>query len=173
MTPDEVALLKHAGQVLVENFSTLVASFKLMIGCLINNTDLELLERFEVADSSIQPLILAQIWINSNGNGLIFIFGDGIVVWQAWAGWSDQRSVIILPALTLLAAFGMGLCFLNVLLIYVNYQATVLTHRKFMKDTVGVGTSAAGKVLMFLTESDIVYVIFQCSREPDISAEDE
>ncbi|KAJ7600233.1 hypothetical protein C8J56DRAFT_909736 [Mycena floridula] len=30
-----------------------------------------------------------------------------------------------------------------------------------MKDTLGVGTSAAGKVLMFLTESGIVYVIFQ------------
>ncbi|KAJ7585904.1 hypothetical protein C8J56DRAFT_945763 [Mycena floridula] len=83
--------------------------FKLMIGCLINNTDLELLEKIKVADSSIQPLILAQRWIAGNGNGLTFIFGDGIVVWRAWAVWSDQQSVIILPVLTLLATFGMGL----------------------------------------------------------------
>ncbi|KAJ7585836.1 hypothetical protein C8J56DRAFT_1052189 [Mycena floridula] len=190
-------------------FCLYVASgFKLMIGALINNTDLELLERFEVADSSIQPLNLAQEWISGSGYGLIFVFGDGIVVWRAWAVWSDQQSVIILPALTLLATFGLGLCFLNVLLIYINYQATFLTvcsmqtiastvpgivsgaigalltvasalsiatnliavlligfkayqHWKFMKDTVGVGTSAAVKVLMFLTESGIVYVLFQ------------
>ncbi|KAJ7588634.1 hypothetical protein C8J56DRAFT_939746, partial [Mycena floridula] len=87
-------------------------AFKLMIGALIDNTDLELLERFEVADSSIQPLQLAERWIGGSGNGLIFIFGDGIVVWRAWAVWSDQRSVIILPTLTLLATFGMGFCFL-------------------------------------------------------------
>ncbi|KAJ7600232.1 hypothetical protein C8J56DRAFT_909735, partial [Mycena floridula] len=165
MTPDEVALLKKAGQAFVVNFATMISltfcygfyfllasltlhtllakhskttatwilctmlailfsitttmfclyvagGFKLMIGALINNTDLELSERFEVADSSILRLNLAQTWIGGNGIGLIFIFGDGIVVWRAWAVWSDQQSVIILPALTLLATFGMGLCFL-------------------------------------------------------------
>ncbi|KAJ7588630.1 hypothetical protein C8J56DRAFT_889397 [Mycena floridula] len=79
--------------------------FKQMIGCLIDNTDLELLERFEVADSSIQPLHLALSWLSGNGNELMFIFGDGIVVWRVWAVWSDRQSVIILPALTLLATF--------------------------------------------------------------------
>ncbi|KAJ7574941.1 hypothetical protein C8J56DRAFT_901873 [Mycena floridula] len=34
-------------------------------------------------------------------------------------------------------------------------------HRKFMRDTIGQGKSAAGKVLMFLTESGIVYIVFQ------------
>ncbi|KAJ7585855.1 hypothetical protein C8J56DRAFT_945725 [Mycena floridula] len=81
------------------------SSFKLMIGALINNTDLELLERFQIADSSIEPLNLAQEWISGNGSGLLFIFGDGIVVWRAWAVWSDQQGVIILPVLTLLATF--------------------------------------------------------------------
>ncbi|KAJ7588610.1 hypothetical protein C8J56DRAFT_939699 [Mycena floridula] len=79
--------------------------FKLMIGALIDNTDLELVERLEVADSGILRLNLAQIWINGNGSGFAFICSDGIVVWRAWAVWSDQQSVIILPALTLLATF--------------------------------------------------------------------
>ncbi|KAJ7588598.1 hypothetical protein C8J56DRAFT_939675 [Mycena floridula] len=83
--------------------------FKLMIGALINNTELELAEKFEVVDSSILPLHLALKWIGGNGSGLIFVFGDGIVVWRAWAVWSDQRSVIILPALTLLATFATSL----------------------------------------------------------------
>ncbi|KAJ7574684.1 hypothetical protein C8J56DRAFT_970687 [Mycena floridula] len=173
MTPDEVALLKHAGQVLVRAFSAMyttglyfllasltlhtlfakaskttatwvlcsmlailfsitttyfclyvAASFKLMIGALIDNTDLELLGRLEVANSSILRLNLAQQWINGAGNGLLFIFGDGIVVWRAWAVWSDQRSVIILPALTLLATFGMRLCFWNTI---ESIDATVLS----------------------------------------------
>ncbi|KAJ7585868.1 hypothetical protein C8J56DRAFT_1086013 [Mycena floridula] len=236
MTPHEVALLKNAGQVFVQSFSTMVAlsfcygfyfllasltlhtllakhskttatwilctmlailfsltttycclyvaaSFKLMIGALIDNTELELLERFEVADSSILTLNLAQIWISGNGNGLMFIFSDGIVVWRAWAVWSDQRGVIILPALTLLATF---VCVLqtiestafsgtiaalltatSALSIATNLIAVLLIglkayqHWKFMKDTLGVGNSASGKVLMFLTESGVVYVIFQ------------
>ncbi|KAJ7585875.1 hypothetical protein C8J56DRAFT_891737 [Mycena floridula] len=167
------------------------AGFKLMIGALIDNTDLELVEKFEVADSSIQTLELALDWINGNGNGLTFIFGDGIVVWRAWAVWSNQQSVIILPALTLLATFATSLtvCVIqtiesnvsdifggtiaalanagSALSIATNLIAVLLIgfkayqHWKFMKDTVGVGTSAAGRVLMLLTESGIVYVIFQ------------
>ncbi|KAJ7588593.1 hypothetical protein C8J56DRAFT_1049509 [Mycena floridula] len=181
--------------------------FQLLIQ-ITSPADLELLERFEVANSSILSLNLALRWTSGNGYGSMFIFGDGIVVWRAWAVWSNQQSVIILPALTLLATIGVELCFLNVLLIYFNYQATFLAacvlqtiesdfsnivsgtiaalltaasalsiatnliavlligfksyqHWKFMKDTVGVDTSAAGKVLMFLTESGIVYIIFQ------------
>ncbi|KAJ7588590.1 hypothetical protein C8J56DRAFT_939666 [Mycena floridula] len=168
MTPDEVALLKHAGEVFVANFSRMVGlyflpafltlhtllaktpatwilctmlaflfsitttylclyvaiSFKLMIGCLIDNIDLELLERFEVADSSNLRLYLAldsAFALQPLPPRSRFIFGDGIVVWRAWAVWSDQQSVIILSALTSMATFGMGLCFLNVLLIYFNY----------------------------------------------------
>ncbi|KAJ7588637.1 hypothetical protein C8J56DRAFT_1049553 [Mycena floridula] len=165
--------------------------FKQMIGCLINNTDLGLLERFEVADTNVLQLILAQRWISSNGNGLTFIFGDGIVVWRAWAVWFDQQSVIILPALTLLATFATvrTVCLIqtiesttssilsgtigaltvaaSVLSIATNLIAVLLIgfkayqHWKFMKDTLGVGTSVAGKVLMILTESGTVYVIFQ------------
>ncbi|KAJ7588614.1 hypothetical protein C8J56DRAFT_1049531 [Mycena floridula] len=161
-------------------------AFKLMIGALIDNTDLELLERLEVAGSSILKLTLAGTWISGNGYGLLFICGDGIVVWRAWAVWSGQQSVIILPALTLLATF---VCVIqtieltasnivygtigtlanaaSALSIATNLIAVLLIgfkayqHWKFMKDTLGVGTSATGKVLMFLTESGIVYVIFQ------------
>ncbi|KAJ7588603.1 hypothetical protein C8J56DRAFT_889372 [Mycena floridula] len=169
----------------------IAAGFKLMIEALIDNTDLELLEKFEVANTSIEPLQLAQEWISGNGSGLLFVCGDGIVVWRAWAVWSDQQSVIILPALTLLATFvcviqtiastathllsgtiGALTTAASVLSITTNLIAVLLIgfkaylirfsqHWKFMKDTVGVGTSAAGKVLMFLTESGIVYVIFQ------------
>ncbi|KAJ7585840.1 hypothetical protein C8J56DRAFT_1085982 [Mycena floridula] len=243
MTPDEVALLKNAGQALVEGFSIIVVltfcyglyfllafltlhtllvkqkttatwvlcimlailfsitttyfglyvttGFKLMIGALIDNTDLELSERLEIANSSVQPLYVAQNWLIGNGNGLLTIFGDSIVVWRAWAVWSDHQSVIILPALTLLATFATFItqCSMQtiesnasdfvsgeiaalaiaatVLSIATNLLAVLLIglkayqHWKFMKDIVGVGTSAAGKVLMFLTESGIVYIIFQ------------
>ncbi|KAJ7600071.1 hypothetical protein C8J56DRAFT_1072786 [Mycena floridula] len=162
------------------------ARFTLLIGSLIENTDLELLERFGVADRSTLPLELAQRWIGDNGDGLLFVFSDGIVVWRAWAVWSDQQSVIILPALTLLATFvcsiqtiestssnffsgtiGGLLTATSALSIATNLIAVLLIgfkayqHWKFMKDTLGVGVSAAGKVLMFLTESGIVYVISQ------------
>ncbi|KAJ7585835.1 hypothetical protein C8J56DRAFT_1085976 [Mycena floridula] len=76
-----------------------------MIGALISNTDLELLERFQVANSRIQPLNQALRWISGNGSRFMFVFGDGIVVWRAWAVWFDHKSMIILPALTLLASF--------------------------------------------------------------------
>ncbi|KAJ7588920.1 hypothetical protein C8J56DRAFT_1049848 [Mycena floridula] len=167
------------------------AVFKQMIGYLIDNTDLELLEKFTLADNSIHALSLAEEWLSGNGNGLLYIFGDGIVVWRAWAVWSGQQSVIILPTLTLLATFATFLtaCVIetitstastiesgtiaallaaaSVLSIATNLIAVLLIgfktyqHWKFMKDTLGVGTSATGKVLMFLTESGIVYVIFQ------------
>ncbi|KAJ7575304.1 hypothetical protein C8J56DRAFT_1119667 [Mycena floridula] len=122
---------------------------------------------------------------------LLLIFGDGIVVWRAWAIWHGQRSVIILPGLTLLATFALLLAvnILNTIAfvdpnfahgkvaslqiagatmsIVTNLMATNLIglktyqHWKFMKDTIGPGRSAAGKVLMFLTESGIVYIGFQ------------
>ncbi|KAJ7585900.1 hypothetical protein C8J56DRAFT_1086042 [Mycena floridula] len=240
MTPDEVALLKHAGQVFVQYFSAMVgiflfdsmdselklrcdrkhrktratwilctmlailfsitttyfclyvaAGFKLMIGALIDNTDLELSDKFEVADTSIDPLNLAQTWISGSGYGLIFVFGDGIVVWRAWAVWSDQRSVIILPALTLLATFvcviqtigstvssfssgtiealadaaaALSIATNLIAVLLIGFKAYLIwfsQHWKFMRDMLGVGNSATGKVLMFLTESGIVYVICQ------------
>ncbi|KAJ7585866.1 hypothetical protein C8J56DRAFT_891727 [Mycena floridula] len=172
------------------------ASFKLMIGHLINNTDLELLERLQVADSSILRLNLGQRWIGGSGYGPMFVFGDGIVVWRAWAVWSDKQSVIILPGLTLLAtiATSLAVCVIQTIesigsnIIYgtiaalanaaaalsiatnliavllIGFKAYLIwfsQHCKFMKDTLGVGTSVPGKVLMFLTESGIVYIIFQ------------
>ncbi|KAJ7575306.1 hypothetical protein C8J56DRAFT_901202 [Mycena floridula] len=265
MTPDETLLLKHAGQVLVENFVQMVVKtfcygaehlsveslifvadqdalgvyvllaslamyqlllkhnkttatwalcalfvviflittasfcldvafcFKLMIGALIKNTELELLERLEIANASVIQIDLASGWLNGDTNSLLLIFGDGIVVWRAWAIWHGQRSIIILPGLTLLATFALFLAE-NILQtitsvdpafvygkvaslqiagatmsIVTNLIATILIglktllsqHWKFMKDTIGPGRSAAGKVLMFLTESGIVYIGFQ------------
>ncbi|KAJ7575360.1 hypothetical protein C8J56DRAFT_1119792 [Mycena floridula] len=244
MTPDETLLLKHAGQILVENFSLLVVQtfcygiyvllaslamyhlllkknkttatwalcalltviflittaefclfvavgFKLMIGALIKNPELELLERLEIANASVNQMRVAQLWLNGNTNSLLLIFGDSIVVWRAWAIWHGQRSVIILPGLTLLATFALVLAanilqtitsvdpnfvygkvaYLGIagatMSIVTNLIAIVLIglktyqHWKFMKDTIGPGLSAAGKVLMFLTESGIVYIGFQ------------
>ncbi|KAJ7575382.1 hypothetical protein C8J56DRAFT_1119807, partial [Mycena floridula] len=243
MTPDETLLLKHAGQVLAQNFATVIVQtfcygvylllaslamyqlllkhnktratwalcalltlifliittsfclfvtfcFKLIIGALIENPELELLERLEIANASIKQFVLADIWLNGESNSLLLTFGDGIVVWRAWAIWHDQRSVIILPGLTLLATFALFLApnilqttstDLNfvygkagsllmagaIMSIVTNLIAIVLIglktyqHCKFMKDTIGSGRSAAGKVLMFLTESGIVYIGFQ------------
>ncbi|KAJ7575300.1 hypothetical protein C8J56DRAFT_1172192, partial [Mycena floridula] len=263
MTPDETLLLKHAGQVLVDNFASLVVGtfcygtkhlsveilifvadqdtpgvyvllaslsvyhlllkhnkttatwalcalltliflistasfrldvafcFKLTIGALIKNPELELLERFEIANASITQIDLAYGWLNGNSNSLLLIFGDSIVVWRAWAIWHGQRSVIILPGLTLLATFVLFLAE-NILqtitsvdpdfvhgnvanLLFAGATMSIVTnliaiiliglktyqHWKFMKDTIGPGRSAAGKVLMFLTESGIVYIGFQ------------
>ncbi|KAJ7575339.1 hypothetical protein C8J56DRAFT_1119735 [Mycena floridula] len=160
--------------------------FKLMIGALIKNPELELSERFGIANTSVNQMKVARLWLNSNTNSLLVIFGDGIVVWRAWAIWHDQRSVIILPGLTLLATFENILLTItlddanfiygnaaNLLIaggtmsIVTNLIAIILIglktyqHWKFMKDTIGPGRSAAGKVLMFLTESGIVYIGFQ------------
>ncbi|KAJ7575312.1 hypothetical protein C8J56DRAFT_1032560 [Mycena floridula] len=249
MTPDETLLLKHAGQVLVVDFASVVVvtfcygaehlwkhssllltkmhqvsiknnkttatwalcalltvifsitttsvcldvaiSFKLMIGALIKNPELELSERLEIANASIKRMLLAESWLNGRSNSLLLILGDGIVVWRAWAIWDGQHRVIILPGLTLLAAFALFLAenilqtipsnptnFLDgklaslitggaTMSIVTNLIAIILIglktyqHWKFMKDTIGPGRSAAGKVLMFLTESGIVYIAFQ------------
>ncbi|KAJ7575375.1 hypothetical protein C8J56DRAFT_976073 [Mycena floridula] len=165
--------------------------FKLMIGVLIESTELELFERLDIANASTTQINMAQLWLNDGFNSLLLIFGDGIVVWRAWAIWHGQRSVIILPGLTLLASFALFLAhnilqpmtFINPLSFYLNVGTldiagvtmSIMTnliaitliglktyqHWKFMKDIIGPGGSAAGKVLMFLTESGIVYIGFQ------------
>ncbi|KAJ7575362.1 hypothetical protein C8J56DRAFT_901252 [Mycena floridula] len=142
--------------------------FKLMIGALIKNPELELLERLEIANTSVNQMMVAQSWLNGNANSLLLIFGDSIVVWRAWAIWHDHRTVIILPGFTLLAAFVASLQIAGATMsIVTNLMATILIglktyqHWKFMKDTIGPGLSAAGKVLMFLTESGTVYIAFQ------------
>ncbi|KAJ7598024.1 hypothetical protein C8J56DRAFT_883326 [Mycena floridula] len=231
MTPDEVALLKSAGQVFVQDFSSMgslfkkgiyfvitslamynliakhnktratwvlcamltlifiiataytclyvMLDFKLVIGALIENTELEFSERVQIADTSVLPESLGLMWVSSNGTALLFIFGDGIVVWRAWAVWPHRRSVIILPAMTLLGTFeylyprfvnGQASALIiasSTMSIATNLIAVILIgikayqHRKLMKETIGLGASAAGKVLMFLTESGVVYVVFQ------------
>ncbi|KAJ7575364.1 hypothetical protein C8J56DRAFT_1032576 [Mycena floridula] len=263
MIPDETLVLKHAGQVLVENFTSVVVltfcygagylsveslifvadqdapgvyvllaslamyqlllkhnkttatwalcalltviflittasfclfvaiCFKLMIGALIKNPELELSERLAIANASINQITLANSWLGGEINSLLLIFGDGIVVWRAWAIWHGQHSVIILPGLTLLTTFALFLAqnilqtttsnapnFVDgklwslliagaIMSTVTNLMAIILIglktyqHWKFMKDTIGAGGSAAGKVLMFLTESGIVYIGFQ------------
>ncbi|KAJ7577976.1 hypothetical protein C8J56DRAFT_1060661 [Mycena floridula] len=241
MTPDEVSLLKRAGQVFVINCAStipltfcygmyfLVASltlhtlltkpkktlsswilcstltavfiittvyfclfiagtFKLMIVALIENTDLEFLDRIIIAQNSVVQINLATVWVGGN-NGLLAIFGDGIVVWRVWAVWNERRSVTILPGVLLLATLAIfitastmrTLAFTSELkpnttgLVIAGYAMSIATnfvavlliglkayqHRKFIKNTIGVGNSAAGKILMFLTESGTVYVILQ------------
>ncbi|KAJ7575337.1 hypothetical protein C8J56DRAFT_1032567 [Mycena floridula] len=234
MTPDETLLLKHAGQVLVEDFASVtfcygaehlsveslifvadqdvsgvyvllaslaiyylllkhnkttatwalcalltliflvstasfcifVAScFKLMIGALIENPELELLERLEIANASTNQLALAQLWLNGSTNSPLLIFGDGLTL-LATFGNILQTIISVDPAFLygkvaslLIAGAAMS--------IVTNLMATILIglktyqHWKFMKDTIGPGRSAAGKVLMFLTESGIVYIGFQ------------
>ncbi|KAJ7586889.1 hypothetical protein C8J56DRAFT_1082966, partial [Mycena floridula] len=162
MTPDEVSTLKYAGQVLVENFSSMVPltffygayvllaslamynllakptkttstwvlcsmlsliflvttayfclfvafCFKLISGALIDNTELALSDRLEIASASTLQITLAELWVSGSGNSLPFIFTDGIVVWRAWAVWGGRRNVIILPVLTLLATLGLSM----------------------------------------------------------------
>ncbi|KAJ7598695.1 hypothetical protein C8J56DRAFT_1157812 [Mycena floridula] len=174
-------------------FCLFITSFlRLMAVALIDNPELELSQRVDIANSSILRLELAQTWLSgSTGNALLVIFGDGIVVWRAWAIWPDRHSLIILPALTLLATFSIFLTssvmqtiafispdFLqgqsadlvlagSIMSIATNAIAVILIgikayqYRKFMKETIGPGNSGAGKVLMFLTESGLVYVVFQ------------
>ncbi|KAJ7586823.1 hypothetical protein C8J56DRAFT_1165113, partial [Mycena floridula] len=162
MTPDEVSTLKYAGQVLVENFSSMVPltffygayvllaslamynllakptkttstwvlcsmlsliflvttayfclfvafCFKIISGALIDNTELALSDRLEIASASNLQITLTELWVSGSGNSLPFIFTDGIVVWRAWAVWGGRRNVIILPVLTLLATLGLSM----------------------------------------------------------------
>ncbi|KAJ7575358.1 hypothetical protein C8J56DRAFT_1119789 [Mycena floridula] len=151
------------------SFCLFVAScFKLMIEALIKNPELELSERLEIANASTTQIILAEVWLSANSNSLLLIFGDGIVVWRAWAVWHDRRSVIILPGLTLLATFGAAMS------IVTNLIAIILIGLKTYVYS-NPGRSAAGKVLMFLTESGIVYIGFQADTTQgtalDIAAE--
>ncbi|KAJ7575309.1 hypothetical protein C8J56DRAFT_1119678 [Mycena floridula] len=156
------ALLTMIFLIATADFCLFVAvGFKLMIGALIKNTELELLERLEIANASVIQIDLAELWLNGNSSSLLFIFGDGIVVWRAWAIWHDQRSVIILPGLTLLATFGATMSIVTNLMATILIGLKTYQHWRFMKDTIGSGHSAAGKVLMFLTESGIVYIGFQ------------
>ncbi|KAJ7573724.1 hypothetical protein C8J56DRAFT_981360 [Mycena floridula] len=167
-------------------------SFRLVQVGLTDNTDLSLAQRFNLASASILRLQIAQLWVGGV-NGLLFIFGDAIVVWRAWAVWTGRRNVAILPGFLLLATFAIFLtssslrtrAFVNPsiiepsslfgslviagfsLSIATNCVSTLLIgikayqHRKFMKDTIGVGNSVVVKVLMFLTESGVVYIVFQ------------
>ncbi|KAJ7585863.1 hypothetical protein C8J56DRAFT_891724 [Mycena floridula] len=122
------------------------AIFKLLIGCLIDNTDLELSERFSITDSTVLRLDLAERWIGGNGYGLMTIASTLPGVASGTIGALATAAAALSITTNLIAVLLIG---------FKAYQ-----HWRFM-DTLGVGTSAAGKVLMFLTESGIVYVIFQ------------
>ncbi|KAJ7577973.1 hypothetical protein C8J56DRAFT_363325 [Mycena floridula] len=164
--------------------------FLYMEGTFIANMNLPLMERFSLANERIVKPGLTIMWV-AGVNGLLYIFGDGIVVWRAWAVWPGKRYVIILPASMLLAAFAIFLTsstlrtmasfnpgviapqFNNLAIaaytmsIATNFTSVVLIgikayqHRKFMKETLGLGNSAAGKVLLLLTESGAIFVVLQ------------
>ncbi|KAJ7580353.1 hypothetical protein C8J56DRAFT_896360 [Mycena floridula] len=159
---------------------SIATPLKLEIGVFVENPELELSQRVEIADDNVAQMKLAELWFGGNGNSLVFMFGDAIVIWRAWAVWAEKRGVIILPAMTLLTTFapldsgneidGKIAALLtagSVMSIVTNGIAVILIgikayqHRTFMRDTIGQGKSAAGKVLMFLTESGIVYIVFQ------------
>ncbi|KAE9405862.1 hypothetical protein BT96DRAFT_306913 [Gymnopus androsaceus JB14] len=125
------------------------------------------------------------------------MFGDAIVVWRAWAVWTERRIVIILPAFFLFATFAIFLTssslrtiasvnpsivdpdslFGSLLIagytasIATNFTSTVLIgikaykHRRFMK-MVGFGNSVAVKIMIFLTECGVTYIIFQVRSQP-------
>ncbi|KAJ7579403.1 hypothetical protein C8J56DRAFT_1109723 [Mycena floridula] len=155
-------------------------SFKLVTGAIIENPELELSERVEIADANIFQINVAQVWFGGTGSSLVFMFGDGIIVWRAWAVWTERRTVIILPAMTLLATFAIFVTWsaietkvlvspTNVIdgrigaLLIAGSAMSIVTNgiAVILIANIGQGKSAAGKVLMFLTESGIVYIIFQ------------
>ncbi|KAJ3984615.1 hypothetical protein F5890DRAFT_1515881 [Lentinula detonsa] len=166
--------------------------FVLMQTALVKNTDLSSLEeRFTIASDSIVGLDIGLMWLGGV-NGLLYMSGDGIVVWRSWAVWNGKRIVVILPIFFLFATFAIFLtsstmrtiAFVNPSIIEpdslfgslviagytasiaTNFTSTVLIgiqayqHRKFMKK-VGIGSSVAVKVLLLLTESGVLYIIFQ------------
>ncbi|KAJ7575365.1 hypothetical protein C8J56DRAFT_1063604 [Mycena floridula] len=242
MTPDETLLLKHAGQILVEDFSLLIIHtfcygaehlsmkclifvadldppgvyvllaslamyqlllrhnkttatwalcalltvifliatasvwldvaicFKLIIGALIKNPELELLERLQIANASVRRIILADEWLNSNSNSLLLTFGDGLTLLTTFALFLAETILHTITSVDPTFAYGNIASLLTAgatMSIVTNLMAIILIglktyqHWKFMKDTIGSGHSAAGKVLMFLTESGIVYIGFQ------------
>ncbi|KAJ7575387.1 hypothetical protein C8J56DRAFT_1119812 [Mycena floridula] len=211
MIPDETLLLKNAGQILVQDFFSVVSwpsamvlnifhwklssllltrmhqlkhnkttatwalctlltlifivttasfslfiaiCFKLIIGALIENTELELLERLDIANASTTQIVLAYGWLNGDSNSLLCynftsIDSTGNLCLALYSG---QASSLFIAGATMSIVTNL----MAIILIGLKaYQ-----HRKFMKDTIGSGHSAAGKVLMFLTESDIIIDIF-------------
>ncbi|KIK65921.1 hypothetical protein GYMLUDRAFT_952440 [Collybiopsis luxurians FD-317 M1] len=71
---------------------------------LVKNTELPLAQRFSIASNSILQLSIVEMWLGGV-NGLLYMFGDGIVVWRAWAVWTERQVVIIIPGFFLLATF--------------------------------------------------------------------
>ncbi|KAJ7584127.1 hypothetical protein C8J56DRAFT_893730 [Mycena floridula] len=218
MTPDEVALLIHVGQVNVLNFSAVVAmsfcygtssrsispfsvlnnifrkrnkttatwalcsmltliflitttyfcmtvafDFRLLIGALIANPELQLSERVEASVNSVEAMNLALNWVSGNGNGLLFIFGDGIVVWRAWAVWPNLHTystpnIVYGTIAALDTAIGaMSIVTNGIAVILIGIKAYLCLNLR----PASTGNSAAGKVLMFMTDSGIVYIVFQ------------
>ncbi|KAJ7579398.1 hypothetical protein C8J56DRAFT_897240 [Mycena floridula] len=128
---------------------SIATPLKLEIGVFVENPELELSQRVEIADDNIAQMKLAELWFGGNGNSLVFMFapldsGNEI----------DGKIAALLTAGPVMSIVTNGIA---VILIGIKaYQ-----HRTFMKATIGQGKSAAGKVLIFLTESGIVYIIFQ------------
>ncbi|KAJ7587283.1 hypothetical protein C8J56DRAFT_1165337, partial [Mycena floridula] len=224
MTPDEVSTLKYAGQVLVENFSSMVPltffygayvllaslamynllakptktastwvlcfmlsliflvttayfclfvafCFKLISGALIDNTELALSDRLEIASASTLQITLAELWVSGSGNSLPFIFTD-VLTLLATLGLSMASAIIVTITSTSTPDFvqgqveNLGIAG-STMSLATNLMAVILIgvkayqHHKFMKDTIGQGYSPSGKVLIFLTESGSVYLAFQ------------
>lgn len=63
--------------------STIVSNVGIVKDRYINNAELELPDRFAIASYNAMKASLLSNWIAGQG-GLIFLVGDGVVVWRAW-----------------------------------------------------------------------------------------
>ena len=63
--------------------STIVSNVGIVKDRYINNAELELADRFALASYNAMKASLLSNWIAGQG-GLMFLVGDGVVVWRAW-----------------------------------------------------------------------------------------
>ncbi|KAJ7574838.1 hypothetical protein C8J56DRAFT_901772 [Mycena floridula] len=164
--------------------------FGLLRVALIDNSSEPLSVRFALAGQSIAGVSIAQGWLGGIC-GFILLIGDAATTWRAWAISFEHRKPVYAVICLFLIGLGCSIGFniLNtpppafvftgsalwilqllglIIPLITNVAATLLIgyqaykYRGFVKATLGrPGRSKAGKIMMVLTESGVIYSIIQ------------
>ncbi|KAJ6595937.1 hypothetical protein B0H10DRAFT_2328439 [Mycena sp. CBHHK59/15] len=140
-------------------FMMMTCFFKSMHVLFEKNTEDSLATRIDLANQSVMGMNNLILFLAGDGAGLIFLIGDAVSVWCAWAILTPNRK----PVYGLIGLLLVGM----MLLLATNLHATGLiaykayTYRGFMQATLGLGQSKVTKVLIVVTESGAAYCVIQ------------
>ena len=86
--------------------ASICTAFKMFLSVLVFNADKGLPERMTIA--LLANDVKAYLSFLSSSNGLLFLIGDGIVIWRAWAVWGGawQGQLALIPCFLLLVNTG-------------------------------------------------------------------